>query len=104
MKQAVACVVKKRKCDGDGYRSDGDARSRTLVGNRSRAMTSNPILHLMATEKDIIPTTTGYINVYNLVNNLYYFTYLVNAMNTITTCIHRHLIIRSHEAEVSIAY
>ena len=40
VKQAVAHVVKKRKCDGDGDRSDGDARSRNLVGNRSRTMTS----------------------------------------------------------------
>ena len=66
-------------------------------------MTSNPILHLMAVEKDINPTTTGSFSVYNLINDLDYSTYLVNATNTITTCIHRHYIIRSHEAEVSIA-
>ena len=77
MKQAVAHVVKKMKHDGDGDRSDGDARSRNSVGNRSRAMTSNLILRLMATEKDINPTITGYFNVYNLGNNLYYLTYLV---------------------------
>ena len=59
VKQAVAHVVKKMKHDGDGDRSDGDARSRNSVGNRSRAMTSNLILHLMATEKDINPTTKG---------------------------------------------
>jgi hypothetical protein len=57
----------------------------TLKYRKDLEMTGNPILWLIAAERDMNPNLAGRFNTYNVTNNCYYRPYLDHSVNSIVS-------------------